>query len=246
MYFDPAAFERLKDSIAANPCKHKQYSLALVDSFSLFMLLQLHIKGEGKGNALAEHRVSLNVLRPVIKSDHIRYNKDMKYLLATLKNAEMVNYEFEKRTNVLFQISEYKPTKLSALDELRSLVVIKKSNRFVLENYDSNVPFALYCLLRSLQRVNYGKPLNVTVSVKQMCERLNIREQALNKYKNQLYKDGYVYPIYGELYNNGNSFRRECNEYVIYDHDNREPEKYEKFSLRTREYKKRKGRECEK
>jgi hypothetical protein len=198
------------------------------------MLLQLYVDGCGEENAVMENRVSLNTLRPIIaKSNDVRFNKDLKYLFAILERANLITCKFVKRTSVIFQLSEYNQT-----GEYPPLIAILKCNRHILEceHYNSNVPFSIYCLLRSLQYVNFGRPLNVSISMLEMQKRLNISLQTLDTYKSLLQKDGLIYPILGKR--SGNSYKRDCNEYVLYNYNERKPEKYAKLLLRQQEYKK--------
>jgi hypothetical protein len=176
----------------------------------------------------------------------------MKYLLDVLQGAGYITFSIEKRKMVLFQLTEYEPTILCVTEdfetELRSLVPIKECNRRILEDYKSTVPMAIYCLLRSKQGVDYGKPSIARASVIQMHKILKVSVQTIDKYKRILQEDGYIYPNYGELRVvrddsrlNGVGYERDCNEYVIFDYYYRNPAKYAKLKLRQQEYKNQKG-----
>ena len=248
MYFDPNAFERIKDSITENPFGKMKYSRALVDSFGLFMLLQLTIAGHGIEAAFLENCIPLVSIRTVIaKSSDLRHNKKIKYLLEVLQHSGMIAFAIEKRKTVRYRIAEYIPTKLCVSQgfetELRKLVKIKKCNRRILEDYDSCVPFAIYCLMRSIQKIEYGKPFMARIPVKEIHERLNVSIQSVDKYKGLLQQDGLIYPIYSREYKASidKGHEMDCNEYAVYDYDKRRPEKYAKLNLRKQAYK---GRSC--
>jgi hypothetical protein len=239
MYFDPDAFDHIRESIKLNPCPHRKYSLAVVDSFAMYMLLQLHVKRDW----FTEQKVMLDVLRPVIaKSDDKRKNKDIAYLLNVLHNADMITFNMRGKKEVCYKIAEIIPTKLSSIGEPRKPIAIKKGNRQILEDYPSNVPFALYCLLRSIQRAEDNRPKTVTISFEEIKKRLCISFDTLVEYKAILERDMYIHTIKGVLCDTENGRRRECNEYVLFDIEHREaPEKNQAFRLRKEQGKARQG-----
>jgi hypothetical protein len=240
MYFDPDTFTRISESVKQNPCPHRPYKLAIVDSFALFMLLQLQVKGD----ALGMQETTLDVLRPVIaKSDNPKKNKDIVYLLQVLKGSGMIDFDMVGKKGVRFTLIECTPTKLSAQGEPRSLVMVKRCNRHVLEDYQkSNVPFAIYCLLRSVMRVYDEDSLNyiISISFDEICDRLHIPPDTLNRYKNVLEEDGYIWTIKGKLQASTatkTGFKREVNEYKVFDYDHRKAQgKIDAFRLRKQEW----------
>jgi len=232
MYFDPDSFERIQESRTLNPCPYRPYTLAVVDSFALYMLLQLHIKGD----RFAEQRVTIDVLRPVIaKSDDSRKNDDIIYLLRVLKGAGMINFELDGR-NILYTISECVPKKLNNDGEPRKLVMIKRSNRHILEDYPSNVPFAIYCLLCSLRRWEDGVKFMVVITFKQMCKRLRISDTTLSRYKEVLEDNGYIRTYFGKF--NKAKQEGEPNGYELFDYGhNKTTNGYKTFKMVRQRFK---------
>ena len=216
MHFDPDSFERISESISKNPRKCK---LAVVDSFTLFMLLQLHVSGD----RFAEHKTTLEVLRPVFsKSKDKRKDKDIIYFLDVLQGAGMITF-YLNGTDVHFRISEFQPVKQSKSGKERRTVVIWRSNRHIMEDYQSNVPFALHSLLRSLQRSDSGIVFRVRISFKEIKNRLRVSLDTLNKYKRVLEGDGYIFTIVSKARNTKDGIRQKCNEYYVYDYNHRKP-----------------------
>ena len=239
MFFDPDSFERIHESISRSQRKCK---LAVVDSFTLFMLLQLHAEGK----RFAEHKITLELLRPTFSrakdTQDRRKEKDIIYFLNILQDAGMITYEL-KKGKVFYKFVAYAPTKLSTLDEPRKRVLIKRCNRHIMEDYYSNAPFALHCLLRSLQRGEDGILYPVRISFIEMARRLDISLMTVDKSKRILEKDGYIFTVIGDLNQTPDGLRRDCNTYWIFNYDDqRKPQKNVIFQMRRQQWEAQKGK----
>ena len=229
MHFDPDSFERISESISKIPKKCK---LAVVDSFTLFMLLQLYVSGD----RFAEHKTTLEALRPVFsKSKDKRKDKDIIYFLDVLQGAGMITFDLDG-TDVNFKISEFQPIKPSKSGKERKIVVIWRSNRHIIEDYQSNVPFAFHCLLHSLQRSYSGIVFRIRISFKEIKKRLGISLDTLNKYKCVLEGDGYIFTIVSKARNTKDGIRQKCNEYYVYDYNHRKPPEKNQLARFRKQY----------
>jgi hypothetical protein len=239
MKFDPDSFERIKTSIDRIPRKCK---LAVVDTFALYMRLQL----SASGDRYAEHKTTLEAVRPTFsKTNDRRKDKDIIYFLEVLKDTGMITYE-SRGNNIYFRISEFDDIEPSKSGKERKPVLIWRSNRHIMEDYHSNVPFAFYCLLQSLRRGNSGIHYTVRISFMEISRRLDISPDTLDKNKRILEKDGYIYTIVGSLYKNEQGYQQECNEYYVYSFNHRRPpEKNQLYKMKkTRRREKTNGQEA--
>jgi len=239
MFLDPDSFERIHESVSRSQRKCK---FAVVDSFTLFMLLQLH----GRGKRYAEQKISLEILRPYFarakdKKDR-RKEIDIIYFLEILQDAGMITFNVKER-EVFYNFVKSKVTKLSTLKEpqLRKHVFIMKCNSRLMEDYKTNVPFALHCLLLSLRRSEDGVLDTVRISFEEMAERLDISLATLGINKRMLDNDGYIVTV-GEAKQTPDGLIRASNKYWIFNYDKRRPEKNKILKMRRQEEKAKAGK----